>query len=742
MATIVKPADGYERYYTEKLWDLVPGIHRQEDGIAEHPGVLRAIVEILGIPAAVLRRDVDRLWDDEFIDLCDEWAVPYLGDLVGTRLVSALNARGRRVDVAKTVYYRRRKGTPRVLEELIGDISGWDGKLTESFRGLARYRHGLDPAPPPMGRWSGTPQGGSADLRDARAATLSNGAFDEYAHLADVRRQRGTDGLWNIPKVVFHLHRLVSYELRGVEPHARAGGSTFTFDPSGRDVPLFVPRRRLDDWDDWTSARPWELPAPMTCRLLGDAEYLITEAVVVALELAGLPAAAATELRTLDGVLFRNERRLRDHLAGMTNAATFLAAATYDAILREAITADSAKRHLLDPSEPALSIDTAPPAAPIAGERIAAGNLANWAAVVANKDAIVDPDRGRFKLLGAPPVAAAVRVGYGIGFSGDLGAGSYDRGASVLPPPKTLVPLATPGTAQVSITGGPPVDGVWEIADSATYSPIDDVADVHRLVLQAADLERPYVRLAADWVITAEAAGAAELVIDGIWFGAGGAFAIVLRGDWATVTLRHATLDPGGADADGAAIAPVRLWIEGTVDALEIDRSIVATVGVRAGGLLELVTITDSILDAAASGAPALAFSPVRAVMRRVTVLGAVDVERLDASEALITGSVDVTDTQDGCFRFSAAPAGSRLPHPYRSFTLADVHLFTSATFGAPGYVQLAEGAPVQVARGAENGSEMGAWSSLIGPIKQDSLAHKVDEYLPFGLVPCYVRST
>ena len=40
--------------------------------------------------------------------------------------------------------------------------------------------------------------------------------------------------------------------------------------------------------------------------------------------------------------------------------------------------------------------------------------------------------------------------------------------------------------------------------------------------------------------------------------------------------------------------------------------------------------------------------------MRRVTVFGEVVVEWLDASEALITGFTNVTNTQEGCFRFSA----------------------------------------------------------------------------------------
>jgi len=232
MADLALPNDGYVAYYTEKIWNLIPAEYRRADFVAENPGVLRAFVEVLASQAAVLRRSGDRLWDDVFIDLCDDWAVPYLGDLVGTRLISALDRRGRRVDVAKTIYYRRRKGTLRVLEELIGDITGWDGTVTESFRSLARMRHGLDPAPEPLaGRYSRTPPGGWADLRRPFASTLADGPFDEYAHTPDVRRQRGFQGRWNIPKIVFHLFRLTSYRVTGATAVTRADGATFLFIP-------------------------------------------------------------------------------------------------------------------------------------------------------------------------------------------------------------------------------------------------------------------------------------------------------------------------------------------------------------------------------------------------------------------------------------------------------------------------------------------------------------------------------
>ena len=91
--------DNFERYYTEKIWEWIPPIYRDEDGLAANPDVLREIVSILAKQAAIARRSIDRLWEDPFIELCDDWAIPYIGDLVGTRLVHELNRRGRRVDV-------------------------------------------------------------------------------------------------------------------------------------------------------------------------------------------------------------------------------------------------------------------------------------------------------------------------------------------------------------------------------------------------------------------------------------------------------------------------------------------------------------------------------------------------------------------------------------------------------------------------------------------------------------------
>jgi hypothetical protein len=66
--------DGFEAYYTEKLWEWIPGVYRELDAAEDNPtpGVLRALIEIVARHAAVIRRDVDRLWDDQFITLADD----------------------------------------------------------------------------------------------------------------------------------------------------------------------------------------------------------------------------------------------------------------------------------------------------------------------------------------------------------------------------------------------------------------------------------------------------------------------------------------------------------------------------------------------------------------------------------------------------------------------------------------------------------------------------------------------
>ena len=141
------PLDHYDVYYADKFWALLPAVYRAEDTTQSGvKGPLRELVDRVGVTAAALRRSVDRLWEDQSIETCDDWVIPYIAELVDTRLILGLDARGQRLDVANTIDYRRRKGTLGVLEQIASDISGWDAKAVEFFRRLARSRHGLDPA--------------------------------------------------------------------------------------------------------------------------------------------------------------------------------------------------------------------------------------------------------------------------------------------------------------------------------------------------------------------------------------------------------------------------------------------------------------------------------------------------------------------------------------------------------------------------------------------------------------------
>src|SRR5215469_13398383 len=138
--------DHYEIYYADKLWNLLPAVYRSQDTDAFGTnGPLREMVNRIGAQGAILRRSIDRLWEDQSIETCDDWVISYIGDLLATNLVASLDARGRRLDVAKTIYYRRRKGTVSILEEIAANITGWDARVVEFFRRLGRTRHNFDP---------------------------------------------------------------------------------------------------------------------------------------------------------------------------------------------------------------------------------------------------------------------------------------------------------------------------------------------------------------------------------------------------------------------------------------------------------------------------------------------------------------------------------------------------------------------------------------------------------------------
>jgi len=747
----------YQRYYAEKLWEMIPAVYRNEDAKDPNPGVLRALVEVVARQFAAARRNSDRLWEDQFIEFCSDRAVPFIADLVGTRLVSVHNPQARRVDVAKTVYYRRGKGTLRVLEELVADITGWDGIVVEGFRRLARVRHGMDRKPgSEAGALTGTLSGGWADLRDPHGAELAGKPFDEYFHTPDMRQHCGTRGRYAIPKLLFHVFRLEVCHVHGgtAARVIRDDQEMFTFDPTGREIPLYSPRARqvygAFDWSrqgstvghqrQWHPAAERELPAPLT--------------------------------------------RFR--------------------LAREMAASAQAGHTGVQPWGDWLQVCEGPDGTdPVPAASVAVRELPCQAVFTPDVRLVVDPQRGVFQFVGQPPVGP-VEVTYHHAVPGPIGVGAYQRAQDAAAAPESeekkveeLNLNALPATGAIVVSGS----GRCNAGPDAETA----VAD---LSIRAQKDARPYIDVGDGWTITGQGSGTdARIELNGLWIGG---VAMKLVGDFETVRLSHVTLDPGGAG-----VPSLRLEVDGFVENLLVESSVVGRIAVGSVGKLERLEIADSVVQSTEPDEPAICTDGT-VDLTRTTVLGAIKCDELQASEALLVGAADVANTQSGCFRFSAALgrvlfsvegsragtldgeqagddlraefqahgfalsaktmvwvqelgrtwlvadiegrrsysivnsgtmldvyAGFRLPRPYESHFYPDsVRFLACRDYGQPGYARISQLAPEDIRRGAESGSEIGTFCSLVEPLKLDDLRAKLDECMPFGLVPVIITET
>ncbi|MFW2542783.1 hypothetical protein ACN2XU_09085 [Primorskyibacter sp. 2E107] len=726
--------DGYDVYFAEKLWDLIPRQYRDMDmADRENPGVLRGFIDALATQAAGVRRSHDRLWEDQMIETAAPWAAPYIGALVGTRMLPQQNLRGQIADVAKTIYYRQRIGTPALLEQLISDIAGWEGVVVEGFTTLARTPHGLD-APRDAMKWAG-----AADLRHPTLGyTVDGGPFDPLRHTPETAAPKGRRGSHAINRVTFHLFPVAAIRNHAIRPAAIPGAAdAYTFDPSGRDVPLFAPRGRAEVTQtatpgaDWAAAAPWDLPAPIPCGLLGHERYHLTRAATLAL-IAGnhITAAQGAALAPLEGRVYEGVSRLRQALLTRPGGAALLANAVLDAIRAETLAPDCGKSALLGV---AMSVETGG-AAVETPERTSAGDLSDPATIRAQRGLVIDPVRGRFRFA-APPAAEALTVDYHTGHLAALGATGHTRTA----PNSPVNEVASGGNWPVQADW--PRDGHLQVEDSLTYGQPPDITDIQTLTLSSPSGTRPYARLLNDWTLTALADGNAFLHIDGLWLGAGAPARLVLAGDWEEVRITASTLDPGGAvsrDAGAPVLPPLSLNITGRVETLVIARSLIGQI--TGTGAIEAIDIADSTLQAQSF---AINARDSRLTMQRSTVVsGNIRVQELWISDSVIAGHTHARNLQTGCFRYSATQEPSHVPKPYRAHMLSASEtggtLFRSRRFGDPGYARLQVTAPEAVRRANSERNEMGAFASHRSETRLSSLKQKIEEYAPFGLLPIY----
>ncbi len=230
---------------TKRLYELLPAVYRIRDKDQGNP--LWSLLSVIADQVAVIEEDLAQLYDDQFIETCAEWVIPYIADLIGhpIRHSIAPDCVSLRAEVAKAIAYRRRKGTAATLEQVARDVTGWDAKVVEFFELLGwtqqmNHLRQKQHRPPNLRCW--------------RSLRWLNTPFDTLAHTVDVRAMRTGGGRHNIPNLGIFLWRLKAHKLTDSPASAVKSGygqeldeHRFRFHPLGFDIQLFTKSVHSDD---------------------------------------------------------------------------------------------------------------------------------------------------------------------------------------------------------------------------------------------------------------------------------------------------------------------------------------------------------------------------------------------------------------------------------------------------------------------------------------------------------------
>ncbi|MGW2250041.1 hypothetical protein ACWCXH_07565 [Kitasatospora sp. NPDC001660] len=687
---------------TDRLYDLLPAVVRTRD--AEQGRPLRALLDVIQEQADVIEADIEQLADDWFIETCQAWAAPYLGELVGYRVLpgsaEALSApteaarrllaaiAGRR-DVAHTVANRRRKGTLALLEQLAADVAAWPAHAVE-FRTLLGLTQpvrllGRDP----RADRRRLARGRTADLHAVDELDRLDGPFDRIARTVDVRRINSarTQGRYNIPEVGLFLWRLRPYPVTRAPAHCDDRARThFTFSVLGNSAPLIV--------------HPIAGPAPA---------------------------------------------RLADE-------------STVPAFIRRLAFAERTAQFY----GPGKSLCVHVGDEPVPLHRIVPADLTDWHHHPTNDQVAIDPVLGRIAFPARHAPTEGVWVDYHYGFSADLGGGQYVRPLDLRRPPAlyqvgkdrefTGIDAALRRwQADKAADPGGRHEAVIEITDNGDY--LEHLAVTldpdDRLTIRAAQQTRPLLRV-LDWssnrpdalhvIGPRPCAKPPRITFDGLLVAGRG---LRVRGGVGAVVIRHCTLVPGWSldqECNPEHTEEASVELADTPACLRVEHSILGPVVVNADEVHaepNRVALRDSILDATAHGLAALSAPgrrPAHAVvdLRRTTVFGSVLTHAAGLVEnTVITGCLHVEHRQSGCVRFSWLGPGSRTPRRFHCLDGTPLPRFTSTRYGTPGYAQLARDCPEVIRRAADDGSEPGAFHDLFQPQREDNLRLRLAEYVP-----------
>lgn len=685
---------------TEKLYNLLPAIYRIRDlagqellSAEEQEGVLKSLFTIISEQVAVLEENFNQLYDDQFIETCAEWVVPYIGDLVGARgIISFPGAPfSQRGQVAKTIAYRRRKGTAAVLEELAADVTGWRASVVEYFQLLAttQYLNHLRPGNLSM-----------ASLRKRELLEYSNTPFDKIAHTADVRRIEMKRGKYNIPDIGVYLWRIQSYPLHK-SPAFKIDSGRYKFDALGRDIVLY----NLPETEKEITHLAEPINIPMPARIFiwnrspetyygeGDSDDQKEKSVLLIRD--GQKVLPEGNDSVADTICFSDLSDLNGG-PGWSNMPT--------------------DKIVIDPRLGRIAFP-----------------------------------------LGSPPLPSDLKVSYQYGFSADIGGGEYGRLETFSTGLEKFirVPKDSATIAQ-AITALAGKSGVIEIINNdyhALTTPINLAAGV-KIEIRGAEECRPVLVLDKELKITG--AENAVVSFNGLLF-CGGTINLpsnsVEANKLQAIQFTHCTLAPGATPFDKDPTVPVNPRLKvGSDTTVTINKCIIG--GLRIDEAAK-TSITDSIIDAgkpthlAYAGLSDIDPGGVLSV-EGSTIIGKVTTTIMQlASNTIFHAQPDDWDTepavraerlQEGCVRFSYFPIGSRLPKPYRCQPKTETDaqrikpVFNSLRYGDAAYCQLSLYCASEIRQGAENDMEMGVFYHLYQPLREYNLLTRLNEYLRFGL--------
>jgi hypothetical protein len=687
----------------ERLYSLLPAVYRARDEQQGKP--LHALVSLIAQELEALEENIEQLYDDQFIETCEEWVAPYIGDLIGYRPLHGVAAAvaSSRAEVANTIAYRRRKGTAAMLEQLARDVTDWPARAVEFFEQLAttQYMNHVRLYAP-----------ATADLRSTSRMLQAGGPFNAVAHTAEMRRPETGAGRYNIPNIGLFLLRLQPFPLSDVpltpDP-GDASGRKFRLNPLGADQPLF--RRPVTETVISHIAEPANVPEPINLRLMARAVR-----------------AAASDPTVAD-----------DYGEG-------------DSMVLS--------RPNPDLTKPPIAIDVAD--IRVCDLRDVPGGWAHeQLANNVHEDGIcIDPRLGRV-LLGAN-ISGPILGSFHSGFSRPIGGGEYERS----PSGESLAKQRRAGRGEllqphlVAMAPG----GRLVIEDSLIYAQtpvfeVDGVTDPGKpgieVVVTAREGARPLIAMAADTTLRIGARG--RLVLEGLVV-SGGALQLAAAADLEPreLVLRDCTLVPGSAlKPDGTATSPgaASLVVAHPFAKVTLERCITGPLMVV--GDAEVV-LADCIVDAGAPdnvayAADSTALPGAELTVTECTVIGKVHTKLLQlASNSIFFARLGAAPgetwpapliagrRQEGCVRFCYVPPGSVTPRRFRCVPDDDrpdvLPHFTSLRYGDPGYGQLRQATDKSIRQGASDEGEMGVMHALFQPQRETNLRIRLDEYLRFGL--------